>query len=677
MKAETKDDPHLWLEGVTDVAALKWVRERNDSSTRALAKDEDFKQLNERLLNIYNSDDRIPYVSKRGDYLYNFWKDAEHPQGIWRRTRIESYRTEEPAWELVLDLDALSEAEGEKWVWHGATTLPPEHRQALISLSRGGADADVTREFDLVTKTFVEDGFYLPEAKGGANWVDKDSVFVRTDFGEGSLTESGYPMQTKLWQRGQALDEATLIYEGEPEDISVGAYRDHTPNYERDIIYRNMTFYTNEVFLREGNQLLKIEKPDSAKAYLWRDWLLLELRKDWTVDGTIYKAGSLLAAPFEPWIENERNITVLFEPGERTSLHDFEPTRNHILLNTLDTVKNRIEVLTPGEKGWQREPLPGLPELGRISVTAVDETESDDYWLTVTDYLTPTTLALGSIGEGPAEQLKQLPSFFDKNGLTISQYMATSKDGTQVPYFQVAREGMKLDGSNPTLLYGYGGFEISLLPSYSATVGAAWLEKGGVFVVANIRGGGEFGPRWHQAALRDKRPRAFEDFVAVADDLVQRKVTSRKHLGARGGSNGGLLMGVMYTQYPDHFGAIVCQVPLLDMQRFHLLLAGASWVGEYGDPDVAEDWAYLKTFSPYHNIDPDEDYPPLLITTSTRDDRVHPGHARKMTAALIEAGKEILYYENIEGGHGGSANNEQAAFMEALAYHFLWKTLGK
>lgn len=675
--AADAEDPRLWLEEVTGDEALDWVRARNAESEAALGSAPGFEALRKRLLAIYDSDERIPYVRKRGNQYTNLWRDAEHPRGLWRRTTLESFRTDEPEWAVVLDLDALGEAEGENWVWDGARCLQPEQTRCMVMLSRGGADAAVAREYDTVAKAFVPGGFELEEAKLELGWIDADTLYVATDFGPDTLTDSGYARIVKEWKRGTPLSEAETVFEGDRSDISVNAWHDPTPGYERDFVGRSFTFYSGERYLRTRKGLVKIDKPDDAMAWVVRDWLLLELRSDWTVDGTTYTAGSLLAADFDRWMKGKRRIDVLFEPTERSSLGQVVVTKNHLILNTLVDVRNRLEVLTPGPDGWSRGALPGLPELGRVSVRAVDALAGDAYWLDTTDYLTPPRLGYGTVGAGEAETLKELPVLFDADGLEVTQHFATSKDGTKIPYFQVAPADLALDGSAPTLQYGYGGFEISLLPSYSAKVGAGWLERGGVYVVANIRGGGEYGPRWHQAALKQHRHKAYEDFAAVGADLVARGVTSPQKLGILGGSNGGLLMGNMYTQYPDQWGAVVCKVPLLDMRRYTKLLAGASWEGEYGDPDVPEEWAFIKTFSPYHLIDPSADPPPILFTTSTRDDRVHPGHARKMAHALLEGDEDVLYYENIEGGHGGAANHEQAAFMDALAYTFLAQHLGE
>ena len=668
-------DPNQWLEAVEDEKALSWVRTQNEDSVDELTRSGDFKRIQARTLEILDSDARIPYVDKMGPHYYNFWRDAANPRGLWRRTSLDEYRKSEPAWETVLDLDALAKAEDKNWVFSGAECLEPEYRRCLMSLSIGGADATVVREFDTVSKSFVEGGFQLQEAKSGISWIDQDTVFVGTDFGPGSMTTSGYARIAKRWKRGTPLAAAETVFEGKPEDVWAYAFADTTPGFQRQGVYRGITFYTNEAFLLQDGKLVKIDKQDSANVNLHREWLLIELREDWTVGGKTWPAGALLVAKLDEYMAGKRDLAALFTPTERSSLAGYTPTLNHIIVNELDNVKNRLYVLTPGADGWKREPLPGLPEFGTISVGAVDATESDAYFVTVTDFLTPTSLLHGEVGKGAPETLKSMPAFFDASGLAVSQHEATSADGTRVPYFQVANKDLKLDGSNPTVLYGYGGFEVSMTPNYSAAIGDSWLNKGGVYVVANIRGGGEFGPKWHQAALKANRHKAYEDFIAVAEDLIARKVTSTPHLGTLGGSNGGLLMGNMLTLRPDLWGAIVCQVPLLDMQRYHTLLAGASWMGEYGNPDDPKEWEFIQTFSPYHNVKADVKYPRTLFTTSTRDDRVHPGHARKMVAKMKDQGHDVLYFENIEGGHGGAANNAQRAFMTALAWTFFAREL--
>ncbi|HSW11349.1 MAG TPA: prolyl oligopeptidase family serine peptidase [Solimonas sp.] len=673
------DDPYLWLEDVSGERALDWVRARNQVTEGELESDPGFEPLRRDLLAMLDSEDKIPFVSKLGGHWYNFWKDARNPRGIWRRTTLAEYRKPAPRWETLLDLDALNRAENENWVWHGVECLKPEKpgepwTRCLVSLSRGGSDADVSREFDLEKKQFVADGFFRPEAKGGLAWIDRDRVYVFSDFGAGSLTESGYPRVVKEWRRGTPLSAAQTVYEGRADDLYIAASHDDTRGHERDFVQRAIAFYNTELYLRSADGLHKIDAPNSADKSVQRDWLLLNLREPWQVGGKTYAAGALLAARFDDWMAGKREPTLLFEPDQRSSLAGYSWTRHHLLLNVMQDVRNRISVLTPAPGAWKQQPLRGAPKLGTVSVDAVDDEESDDYLMTVTDYLTPTTLALGRVGGRPLP-LKAMPAFFDSRGLQVSQHFASSRDGTRVPYFQVSRQKLKRDGRNPVLLYGYGGFEVPLTPMYSGGVGRGWLSEGGVYVVANIRGGGEYGPRWHQAALKENRLRAYEDFAAVAQDLIARKVSSPKHLGIQGGSNGGLLVGNMLVQYPQLFGAVVCQVPLLDMRRYHKLLAGASWMAEYGDPDQPEQWAWIRNFSPYQNLRPDQPYPPVLFTTSTRDDRVHPGHARKMMARMQEQGHAALYYENIEGGHGGAADNAQLAKMQALAYTFLKRQL--
>jgi len=675
------EDPYEWLEEVLGDKALEWVKARSAIVQNRMEREESFEKLRSDLLEILDSNARIPFVSKRGEYYYNFWRDKTNERGLWRRTTLEEYRKAEPKWEVVLDLDALGKTENENWVWKGASLLRPDYQRALITLSRGGADANITREFDLKTRSFVADGFELPESKGSVSWIDIDHLFVSTDFGNASMTDSGYPRMAKLWKRGTPIEQAKLVYEGKQEDMSVGAVHDDSPGFERNFVTRNIAFYNDELFLvKDSGELVKIEAPNTASKSVFKQYLLLELREAWTLGTKTYPAGSLLVSDFDRFLRGERAFEVLFEPSANTALSSVTTTKDHVVINVLEDVKNRLYVLTPSNTesptAWRREPLVGAPAFGTVNVTAVDSDDSNDYFMTSTDYLTPTTLSIGTIGKVP-EELKRLPHFFDSVGMQISQHFATSSDGTKVPYFMVAKKDVNLDGKNPTLLYGYGGFEISLQPNYSATVGRAWLTQGGVYVVANIRGGGEYGPRWHQAALKENRLRAYEDFAAVAKDLVARGVTSKQRLGIQGGSNGGLLVGNMITLYPELFEAGVCQVPLLDMKRYNKLLAGASWMAEYGNPDYPDQWAYIRKFSPYQNVQPSVAYPKVLFTTSTRDDRVHPGHARKMMAKMESQGHAVWYYENIEGGHGGAANNKQSAFMQALAYTFLKQELMK
>ena len=678
--ATAADDPFLWLEDIHGERSMAWVKQANAVTTQRFVDNPEFARTRDDILEVLDSDARIPDVSRMGDYLYNFWRDQAHPRGIWRRTTLAEYRKPAPQWETLLDIDALNQAEGKRWVFKGVQCLKPEYRRCLLLLSPDGGDAVAVREFDLTDKAFVKDGFVLPVAKTDVDWIDQDHLYVGTDFGPGSMTTSSYPRIAKEWTRGTPLTAARTVYAGKPTDLAVTAYHDRTPGFERDFVSVAKDFFHSELYQRVGDQLVRVQVPTDASAAAHREWLLVQTRSPWTVAGTTYPSGALLAAKFDDFVAGKVQLTVLFKPDAHTSLAAYAWTRHHLLLDVLDDVKSRLEVLTPPQNqatadGWKRAAMPGAPAMSTISVVDTDPDHSDEYWLNITGFLTPSSLARGVVGSVPAETLKQEPAFFDAAKFVVSQHFVTSQDGTRVPYFQIAPKAMQRDGSNRTLLYGYGGFEVSLQPHYSGSIGRAWLERGGVYVVANIRGGGEYGPQWHQAALKANRPRAYEDFAAVAEDLVRRGVTSARHLGAEGGSNGGLLMGNMLTAYPQLFGAIACEVPLLDMKRYSHLSAGASWMAEYGNPDTA-DWDFIRTFSPYQNVKKDGHYPPVLFYTTTSDDRVGPVQARKMAAKMAAQGHpNVWFYENLEGGHGAGADNRQTAHMHALAYNFLWDQL--
>jgi prolyl oligopeptidase len=669
-----EQDPYRWLEEVTAEKSLAWVRQHNAATQKELEGKSGFGAMHARLKTILNARERIPYVSKHGAFYYNFWRDAQHVRGIWRRTTLSQFQLPEPAWETVIDLDQLARDDNENWVWGGANSLQPDGERCLVSLSRGGGDAQVVREFDVASRQFVKDGFVLPEAKCSVGWIDLDTLFVATDFGAGSLTGCGYPRIVKQWQRGTPLAQARVLYEAQDGDLAACGYKDFTPGFERQFVERQLTFYSSELFLREGERLLKVPKPLDANAFTVREHLVIELRSDWDAGGRRYPRGALLATDFKRFMQGGREFDVLFAPTPTSSLDGVGVTRGALLMNELDNVANRVVELTHADGKWRRRPV-DAPAFGSLGVLPLDAVGSDQYFLTVTDFLTPTTMYLAEVGSDRRQAVKALPALFDAAPYTVAQLEATSKDGTRVPYFVVMARNTRLDGKNPTVLYGYGGFEISMKPSYSGVTGEAWLANGGVHVLANIRGGGEFGPRWHQAAQKEQRQNAFDDFIAVAQDLARRKVSTARHLGIMGGSNGGLLVGAAMTQRPELFNAVVCQVPLLDMRRYHHLLAGASWMDEYGDPDDPDEWAYLSRYSPYHNVAPDKRYPRVLFTTSTRDDRVHPGHARKMAARMQELGHDVLYWENMEGGHAGAANNDQQAQMWALTYTFLLNEL--
>ena len=673
--AAGESDPYLWLEDVESERSLQWVREQNAQSSGKLESAPQFNKIRDRLLAVYESDERIPYIGKQGEYFYNFWRDRTNVRGVMRRTTLAEYRKAKPAWETVLDIDALAEREHENWVYGGSNCLYPDYQRCLLYLTRGGGDTFVVREFDMTSKQFVADGFVVPAAKSRIAWRDRDTLFIGTDFGAGSMTDSGYPRQVKIWKRGTPLSAATTLFEGQKNDMSSQAFVADEPGYHREFVSRSVDFFNSEEFLLQNDQMRRIPVPSDANMQPFRDQVLITLRSPWQTGGKTYEAGSLLAMDWNRFMDGKSEFVELFKPSARTSLEEVTTTRNYLILSVLDNVASRLYAFARKDGQWQpRKELP-TPRFGVVSVSAVDDINSDEYFVTTSDVITPSALSLRSADREGEELLKKLPAFFDAKGLTITQHEAVSKDGTRVPYFQVASKQVKANRNNPTLLYGYGGFQLSSLPYYSASTGLAWLEQGGVYVIANIRGGGEFGPKWHQAALKANRQRAYDDFIAVAEDLIKRKITSPKHLGILGGSNGGLLVGVMLTQRPELFGAVVCQVPLLDMRRYNKLLAGASWMAEYGDPDQPADWEFISKYSPYQNVSKDKKYPPVLFTTSTRDDRVHPGHARKMVARMKEQGHDVLLYENVEGGHGGAANNKQQAYMGALSYTFLWQKL--
>jgi prolyl oligopeptidase len=674
-------DPHLWLEDITGDDALRWVEAHNEPTLADLG-GERFEQMRAEALEVLDTDSRIPYVRRRGAYLYNFWRDATNPRGLWRRTTLDSYRTRRAGdersreeqkiqWDVLIDLDELAAEDDENWVWAGADVIEPDLTLALVGLSRGGSDASVVREFDMRTRQFVAGGFELSEAKTDVTWQDADTVIVGTDFGPGSLTDSGYPRITKRWKRGEPLAEAETLFAGEISDVSVGAGYDPTPGFERLLVSRSFDFFNRERYELRGGELIKIDVPTDAGTSIHREWLLIRPRTDWTVGSTTYPAGSLLAAKYDEFLSGTADLTVVFEPDEHTSLETYTWTRDHLVLVTLVDVSSRLEVVTPGT--WKREPIRGVPPNTNTVIVDADE-YGDEIFLDSSGFDTPSRLLWGRVGEEVVE-VKSAPAFFDASDIEVKQHFVASADGTMIPYFVVGHR----DSSGPgkTLLGGYGGFENSSTPGYGGVLGRLWLTRGGTYVLANIRGGGEYGPRWHTQAMREGRHLVDEDFAAVARDLVDRGITTVDQLGAQGGSNGGLLMGIMLTKYPELFGALVCSVPLLDMKRYHLLLAGASWVAEYGDPDNPDDWEFISKYSPYQHVSAERRYPPVLITTSTRDDRVHPGHARKMTAALEAVGQPVQYYENVEGGHAGAADNAQTAFRSALVYEFLHRMLGE
>ncbi len=668
------DSDYLWLEEVQGEAPLNWVETQNKKAFSSLKSNAVYQQSYDANLALLNSNDRIAYASQRGDYLYNFWTDKNNQRGLYRRTTLSEYQKDNPTWETVLDIDALAAKDGMSWVYKGMDCLYPDYNHCLVKLSPGGSDAVVVREFNMATKSFVENGFKLPEAKSSISWRDENSVFVGTDFGAGSLTDSGYPGVVKIWQRGTPLSSAKQVYKADKTSVSASGFVMRDGKNSLDMIYDGTSFYSRAMYILQGDKQVKLPIPKDASlsAFLNGD-IFIQLKSSWTVNGSTFKQGSVIFAPVDDVLKGTANYKTLITPTASLAINSVQATKSTLLVTVLDNVKSKVLRFTNDAGQWESTPV-DIDDKGNISVFNTNES-TDDFFLNYTSFLKPSTLYKVSGETGKLTQLKAQKSQFNSDDLVTHQYWATSKDGTKVPYFAIMKKDIELNGKNPTLLYGYGGFEVSLKPSYSALQGKNWLEKGGVYILSNIRGGGEFGPSWHQAALKKNRHKAYEDFEAIAMDLIDRKITSPDHLGIQGGSNGGLLMGAAFTRRPDLYNAVVCQVPLLDMKRYTKLLAGASWAAEYGDPDNAQMWEYIKTYSPFHNLDAKTDYPKVFFTTSTKDDRVHPGHARKMVAKMQDLGHDVYYYENTEGGHAGAADNKQRADMYALIYSYLWQQL--
>ena len=677
---DTEDDPFIWLEDAESPRAIDWARAENARSLKVLENDPRYATLHAEALKIVDAVDRIPTPSFRGGAIYNLWQDAEHAQGLWRRTTLDSYQTASPAWQAVLDLDALSKAEGKTWVWHGVTCLKPEDRRCIVALSDGGEDAETLREFDLTTKAFVDGGFDLPRGKQNAVWLDADTLVVDREWGPGTMTESGYPFVVKTLKRGQPLDQAQEIFRGEPTDVAVEMAQLYDPQTGRSavLLVRGVTFFESEIHLvaPDGVKRLVPPKKVTVRGFLGGR-LIFTIEQDWTPDGggTTFPQGSLLAGDLDRLAAGDAGgVRVIYAPGPRESIESVGVSKSKVVVSAYQNVRGRAFVFTPAADGsWTRGQVP-FPDNLSVDLVDVDDA-SDRAFVETASFLQPTELALVDAGALAAKTVKALPARFDASKDVTEQFEATSTDGTKVPYFVVRPKGLKFDGIAPTLLYAYGGFQISMTPSYSANIGKLWLERGGVFVLANIRGGGEVGPAWHEAGLKTHRQRIYNDFAAVAKDLIARKITSPRRLGIEGGSNGGLLMGVEMEQHPDLWNAAVIQVPLLDLIRMPKIGAGASWVGEYGSPDVPEERAFLETISPYQNLKPDVKYPEPFLVTSTKDDRVGPGHARKFAARMESMGLPFLYYENIEGGHSAAANLHETAHRVSLEMTYLTRKL--
>ncbi len=671
------EDPYIWLEEVEGEQALEWVEERNKHSLGILEADERFEALKESALRDYNAQDKIAYGRLLGGSVHNFWQDEKNVRGLWRRASLRSYKSGNPRWVNLMDLDAVAEEEGENWVLKGRKCLPPDFGRCLVELSRGGGDAIVTREFDAVMKRWAPGGFVTEEAKQEVVWIDADTVLIGTDFGEGSMTESGYANRTKVWRRGYPLSSERLVHEGDVTDVGSFPFASHRPDGTYVGVIQSPDFFTQKIHIYdvENEEMDQLDLPLAIdfKGIFGND-VIIQLRKDWRVGDRDLSAGALVSVNIADAIGGSTgaNLKVIYAPADNGSIDAVDLGKNRLFISVLEDVTGKLLTAEPSNEGWKVTTV-DLPENGSLNIVSVD-----DWWdaafFNYESFLQPDTLYAVERGIEP-EAVQSLPARFAAEGLITEQKFAVSADGTQVPYFVIRKADTEMNGSTPTMLYGYGGFEISLTPTYLQGFGKLWIENGGAYVIANIRGGGEYGPSWHQAALKENRQRAYDDFIAVAEHLVSSGLTSPQNLGIRGGSNGGLLVGVMATQRPDLFNAVICAVPLLDMMRYHTLLAGASWVGEYGDPDVPEERDFIRAYSPYQNVSPDTDYPEMFIYTSTKDDRVHPGHARKMTARLMEFGKPVIYYENTEGGHSAAANLKQRAYTDALQAVYALKKL--
>ena len=667
-------DPYLWLEDVEGKEALQWVESQNELTKERYSQAETFGETYNYLLDDYNSVDRIPFPSIRGQYIYNFWRDKNNIRGIWRRTSLESYQNDAPEWETIIDVDLLANEENKNWVWRGANCLGPDFKKCLVSLSDGGKDASVLREYDIETKTFVEGGFFAPEAKQYSDWINEDQVLIATDFGEGTLNESGYARQVRLWNRGDNLLSSEILFEGGYQDIFSFPFSEIRPDGNYFGVLEGPTFFTKILHLYSNDKLIKVDLPLKVDIYgTYQNLLLISIAEEWLG----FAIGSLLAVNIEDALAQNitsKSVKMLFEPTDTSFLRSVSIGKDQILVNTLDNIKGKITHFKKIGKTWFESNLRGFDE-DMLSISASDSW-SNIAFIGSESFTQPTGLYFSKDSE-EFKKIKSLPRKFDPSVYEVNQFFSQSKDGTEIPYFQISRNDMVLNSSNPTLLYGYGGFEISLTPSYLSAFSRKWLDQGGVYVIANIRGGGEYGPKWHQSALKANRQRAYDDFISIAEDLISKGVTSPKNLGIRGGSNGGLLVGAVVTQRPDLFNAVICAVPLLDMYRYDKLLAGASWVDEYGDPDNEDEWEFIKKYSPYQNVFPNREYPEIYFYTSTKDDRVHPGHARKMAKKMLDQGHKIIYYENVEGGHSAASNYEQSAFMSALQLEYLNDKLKK
>ena len=677
--AIAQNDPHIWLEEVEGEEALDWVRAQNEKSLEALESDPRFDDLFAETMSVLTSNARLPLGAIHHGHVYNFWQDDSHVRGLWRRASIASYQSGAPEWESVLDVDALAASEGENWIRGSTACLSPAYVHCMVELSYGGKDAGVWREFNTTTKSFVEDGFFIPEAKSSVAWIDEDTLLVGTDWGDDALTDSGYARELRIWRRGETLGEATSFYVGDKTDVAVFAQVSQTDNDPFVFARRAVTFFETEYHVSVGDApLVKLPLPPNADYQGVLDGrAVFLLREPWSFDSEDYAQGALVAYDL-----SAESAELIFQASDTQSIEDVGVGKTNIVVQYLEDVSGKAARFSRSRSGkWKLKEIK-LPQNGVVELVSAGG-GTDDAMLSFESMTTPDSLFYVT-AKNKVSKIAETPPFFDAAGVVVEQRFATSADGTKVPYFVMARDEVLKQGNAPTIQYGYGGFLAAILPVYysdparpqhGALAGLSWVMRGGVLVLSNIRGGSEYGPRWHEAALKENRQRSFDDFIAISEHLIETGVTSPEKLGAIGRSNGGLLMGAILTQRPELYAAIDIGVPLFDMKRYNKLLAGASWMGEYGNPDIPEEWAYIAEYSPYQKLAADAGYPKVLFYTSTKDDRVHPGHARKAAARLAELGYDYYYYENIEGGHGGTANQEQLAHRTALEYVYFVRQL--
>ena len=675
-------DDYLWLEEIDSSKSMQWVNKYNLITDEKLKSSALYPELYNQALSVLNNKSRLPSVSQSGKWLYNFWQDENNPRGIYRRTSLKEFKKKQPKWETVLDMDKYSLEHNKNYDYHGMRCLPPKGINCLVNLSPEGGDAVEIREFNLKKKQFIKGGFKVPLAKTQISWIDKDTVYIGTEFGKDSMTASGYPRIIKKWKRGTSLSDAKILFTADEKSMAARAFRIKENKSSIDIISESTSFWSSDKYQLLDDVLTPLNLPTTSSiSGTYKNKLVVSLKEDWSFNNKEYIQGEILLIDVTLLKGNEGTIESVIKPDNKTVIESVNTTKRGLLITILEDVKAKLFLYKKLKNNeWEIQNIP-FPDNGTLSITSVDD-KTGDFFVQYESFITPPSLYHVNAKKLHPKLIKQQDESFDGSKFKVEQYFTKSTDGTKVPYFVVMNKKTKFNSKNPTHIFSYGGFRNSLTPSYSGSYealsgayGKLWLERGGVFVLANIRGGGEYGPAWHAAALLKNRHKSYEDFEAVARDLFKRNITSAKHLGIEGRSNGGLLVTATMTRHPELYSAVVCGAPLIDMKRYNKLLAGASWMGEYGNPDEPDMWDYIKTYSPYQNVSTSVKYPPILFYTSTRDDRVHPGHARKMAAKMLKLGNPVEYYENIEGGHHGFSTNEQLAHRLALSYTHLWSNL--